>query len=216
MIRVQEDPDIEFRLEAGAQWIEIPLSWSGDAADWAAEAVDRALALRELAEPEAVRRLYIEGLAAFAEQTVARDRGDDVHLVGVYVLAPEQDVIPVTSAELACMPMDPEKGLDAFVEGLVLPSRERFGEPVVTTISTRNGDATRIKQLGIIDAPGDADGDETEQRVVTLVLVVWPGPVDGLATVLHAYFGSPVDAELCEDQFDELARSLTVTQVAAR
>jgi hypothetical protein len=202
------ESEFRFGVVGDERWIQLPVPLVGDAGDWAAGAVDRALAVREITETEAVRQLYIQSLAGLAETLVGRDRGEATELVGLYALTPERDVIPVTTAEVEITALDPREGLDRMAEDLVLPADQRFGDPDVSSFETASGDAIRVKQLAIV-------GDEGEQSVVTMVVFLWPGPMEGTALMMHAYFGSPVDAELYEEDLDALAASMTVTEVAA-
>ncbi len=77
-------------------------------------------------------------------------------------------------------------------------------------METAAGEAARLKQVAVVEA------DDGSSSAATMLAYVWPGPVEGTAVLLHAYFGSPVDAELYEGDLDELARSLTITEVLAQ
>ena len=198
-----------FTVLADGRWIALPTSWEGDAADWATEAVEAALTVRSIDEPPAVRQLYVQSLAGLGEQLASRDRGGN-ELVAAYALVPGTDIIPVTTAELELMGLEPGTTLEQVVEELVLPAEQRFIEPVVGELETAFGVAVRVKQVAVVEEASDGN-----HRAATLVLFVWPGPIEGTAVLLHAYFGSPVDAELFEQHLDDLARSLTVSEAVS-
>jgi hypothetical protein len=210
-----QEPGFAFEVQGDARWVQVPHPLVGDAGVWAAEVVQEGLRVRGVTEDEAVRMLYTQSLAGVAETISGRER-PGAELVGAYLLVPGDDLVPVTAAELEVVACDPALGVDGFAEGLVLPADQRFGDPGTDTIQTRNGEAVRIEQLAIREATAAAaaDGDQ-DQTVATLVAYVWPGPVAGSVVLLHAYFGSPVDAELCREPLDDLAGSLMVTEVAA-
>ncbi len=205
MTRVQES-GYTFTVEADGRWLALPTAWEGDAADWAGDLVDQALVARGVEEPAVVRQLYVQSLAGLGEQLASRDR-EGGRLVAAYALVPGEDIVPVTAAELEVLPLEPGMTHEHLADGLTLPQEQRYTDPQLDEFETEAGVALRVKQVAVVEEP---DG---RSSAATLVAFVWPGPVDGTAVLLHAYFGSPVHAELHEDELDDLARSLTVTEV---
>lgn len=185
------------------RWIELPVQGGQDPGDWAAEAVAEALALRGLVERPQVVELYTQTYAAVLEQLRERAEQDGAVVTAAFALVGDDDLLPVTVAELVVARLEPGQGVDAFVDALVVAPAERFGEPEVDEVPTASGPAVRLRQLRIVPgAPGD------EPSVQTSVVHVWPGPAEHLATMLTSWFGSPVDAETCGEALGEVVASL--------
>ncbi len=220
MSAADQDDQIVFELESSSDWLQVPLD-GVDPLEWATATVEQLVAGLGRQVPPAEQQIYQQTYAEVAVRARARAASEDETLVGTYLLLAEGDAVPVVSADLVLEPVDPEQGVDDLVEALMLPPSQRFGDPVVDELDTRSGPAVRIRQLGVVGpAAGTRDSgagdDDADDRVVTLVVVVWPGPLHGLATLLTATFGSPVDAELHAASVDDLAAGLRVTREPAR
>lgn len=194
LVSVQLDP----------RWIELPVRSGADSGDWAAGAVDRALAARERTERPGVRQLYVQTYAALVDQLRERADRPGSQLGAAWALVADADLLPVTVVEAALHLIDGERGLDGFVDQLVVAPGERFAAPDVTELETPAGPAVRVQQLRLV-GPREP---EDEQAVQTSLVYVWQGPEADTALTLTAWFDSPVEAELSRGVLDELAGSL--------
>lgn len=195
-------PNIGVLADMTQAGLEQPVRLPGDAGDWAQGAVHQALALRDRAEPPAVRHLYAQSYAALVEQLRGRADPPGSELGAAWALVAEGDLLPVTVVEAALHLLDEGQSLDAFVAQLVVAPQARFAAPDVIELHTSAGPAVRVQQLRVVDEPGPAE----EQSVQTSVVHVEPEP--GTALTLSAWSDSPVEAELSRAALDELAASL--------
>lgn len=196
---------LDLQVELDGQWVEVPVRDSQEAGEWAAEAVDRGLRLRGATAGAAVHRLYVQTYAALLEMLRSRqgEEGSDLLLLGAYAFAPGDDLLPWTTVEVSLAALPEGWAVDRLLDSLVAPEDQRFGDPGISDVGTRAGEATKVKQLLVVDA---ADG---EQEVHTSLLYVWALPEHPHAVVvMSAYFASAVDGELCEQAVDDLAASL--------
>lgn len=184
------------------RWIELPVREAVDSGEWAARAVDEALALRELREPAGVRHLYVQTYAALVDALRARTDVPGSQVGAAWALVAEADLLPVTVVEAALHLLEDGSTLDGFVEQAIAAPQDRFAPPDVTELSTAAGDALRVQQLRVVDEGG------AEPTVQTSVVHVWPGPEPDTALTLTAWFDSPVEAELSRELLDALAASL--------
>ena len=196
--------DLQVRLDP--RWVELPVGDDGDLDNWAASTVHDALVLRGRTETPAVRTLLVQAWAALVEQLRARPEAGLPVPSGAYALLSDEDLLPLTVAELTGHPLA-TGSFDAFVDALVVARSERFAEPELTEVTTGLGTAVRLQQLRVIE--GMADEDAT---VETSVVYAWPGPGQTCAFTLSAWFGSPVDAEVCRPVLDQLAASVRRVQ----
>jgi hypothetical protein len=185
-----------------SRWIELPVRNTVDSGEWATRAVDEALALRALVEPEAVRQLYVQTYAALVDQLRARADAPGSQVGAAWALLAEGDLLPVTVVEAALHLLDEGSSLDRLVEQAIAAPQQRFAPPDVSELSTAAGDAIRVQQLRVVDEAGD------DPTVQTSVMHVWPGPEPGTVLTLTAWFDSPVEAELSREPLDALAASL--------
>jgi hypothetical protein len=185
-----------------SRWIELPVRDAVDSGDWAAGAVDEALALRGLAEPAGVRHLYVQTYAALVDQLRARADVPGSQLGAAWALVADADLLPVTVVEATLHLLDEGSSLDRFVERAIAAPQQRFAHPDVTELSTAAGDAIRVQQLRVVDEAGD------DPTVQTSVMHVWRGPEPDTVLTLTAWFDSPVEAELSRERLDALAASL--------
>jgi hypothetical protein len=194
----------QLRVALDQRWIEFPVQAGVDVDTWAAQTTDAVLTARGIDPRPELRDLCRIGWARGLEDLRSRADADDSAIVGAFAFVPLDEVLPVVVVE-AFAALLGENSLDQFVESLIAPEHQRFGPPDVTDISTNAGDAVRLRQL-LIDETGP------EPTVQTSLGFVWPGPQTGTVIVLSALFGSPVEAELCNQPVDDLARSLTVVE----
>ena len=204
--------EMQLDVDLDARWLPVPLYTEHSPEEWGTEAVGLALSVREGLELSSPVRQVCEatyaGLLEVLRRRASQD-ADDVHLAAAYVFTPGEDVLPWTTVEFSATRLPEGLGVDRFVEDLVAPEDLRFGPPSVTDLQTRAGEAARVKQLLVVDAP---DGG---QEVHTSVVYVWQ--VEGsetTAVVMSSYFASAVDGELCEEALDELAASVRMEGVA--
>lgn len=184
------------------RWIELPVRDSVDSGEWAARAVEQALAERRLTEPAGVRHLYVQTYAALVDQLRARADVPGAQVGAAWALVADADLLPVTVVEAALHLLDEGGTLDAFVEQAIAAPQDRFAAPDVTELGTAAGTAVRVQQLRVVHEPAG------EPTVQTSVVHVWPGPAPDTALTLTAWFDSPVEAELSRDVLDALAASL--------
>lgn len=201
------DGEVAVSVQLDSRWVELPVRGGGEPGEWAARAVDELLRARDRALPRQERVVHEQTWAALLESLRARVDGGDVQLGAAYALLSDEDLLPVVVAEMAAVALT--TSIDGLVDSLVLPAERRFGEPAVETVATAAGDAVRLEQMVVVHRFDEAGADE-DPAVETSRFWVWPGPVEGTALVLSAWFSSPVDAELSGPLLDELAASVRV------
>lgn len=198
----ERDGGAEIRVALDERWVEFPVRDRVGALSWAAQTTDDVLAARGISGPPELlnlcRTAWTRGLEDLRRRA---DTGDSV-IFTAFGFVPLDEVLPVVVVETFAASHGDDT-LDRFVEDLVLPEYQRFGPPDVSELSTAAGDAVRLRQL-VIDDSG------AEPTVQTSLAYVWPGPQEGTVLLLSALFASPVEAELCTEPVDSLARSLTV------
>lgn len=194
-------PDAEVSVGLDARWIVLPVRGEQESTAWAQDAVDQALAVREVAVSGAARQLYVHTYVRLLESMRVRRFEPDREMAGAFALVSTEDLLPASVAEIWAVPMS-EGSHEDLLEALVVPAGDRFGDPIVTEVETGAGTALRLKQLLVLHG---ADGGSW---VETSVLHLWPGPTPASALLLSTYFGSAVDAEVYAEVYDELARSV--------
>lgn len=196
-----DEPDPAVVVELDDRWIALPVRADDDAGDWASDAVAQALQRRGWREPAAVTELYVQSYALLLERLRQRRDGDGDFLAAAYALVSQDDLLPVTAAEL--WGAGTELNIEQLADGLVLDRGERFGDPVIDELTSPAGDAIRLKQYVIVGVAGCV-----EQSVQISVVYLWPGPVSGTTVLLTAWFPSVADGELYESDLEALASSL--------
>jgi hypothetical protein len=202
--------DLVVRLDAG--WIELPVTSDQDSGDWAKEAVAQGLKVRGVEVSGATRSLYTQAWAAVLDNLRTRADAGDSMIVSAYGLVPGTDLLPVTIVEAHVAVLTDGRGVDGLVEDLVAPEESRFGPPDVSTSDSPAGQAVRLKQLLVVEGSSGTDG-QNGQVVHTSLAHIWPGPEEGTAILMTAYFDSPMDAELCLHEVDALAGSLDFAEL---
>lgn len=195
-------PGTTLSVALDPRWIELPVRDAVDSGEWAARAVDEALALRGLDEPRGVRHLYVQTYAALVDALRARADVPGSQIGAAWALVADADLLPLTVVEAALHLLDEGDTLDGFVEQAVAAPADRFAPADVSELSTAAGTALRVQQLRVVDEPG------TDPTVQTSVAMVWPGPEADTALTLTAWFDSPMEAELSREVLDALAASL--------
>lgn len=198
---MDNDGPVVLEVEVDPRWLELPVRSAVETDAWALGAIQEALALRGATENAAVRHLYVQTYAAVVEDL--RERAVQHGLVGAYALIGDEDLLPVTVAELAVHSREEALSIDAAVNSLVVAPSQRFSEPEVVEVRTDFGPAVRLQQLRIVD-----EGAGQDPTVQTSVVHVWLGPTDHHMTTLSSWFGSPVDAETSREVLQALAVSL--------
>lgn len=186
-------------VQLDSAWLELPVRAQQDSGDWAVEAVDRALEERGQVAPASVRHLYVQAYAVLVDRLRERADAPGYQLGAAWALLADADLLPVTVVEAAAHLVEDGRGVDGFVEALVVAPHERFAPPDVQELATGSGPAVRLQQLRLVD-----------DEVHTSVVYVWPGPADDVVVTLTAWYSSPVEAELSRERVDALAASLQV------
>ena len=199
------DLDVSIRLDP--RWIDIPVRDDSDLWTWASAAVEDGLRIRGLSEPPHIKRAFIQGFIELAQKARQYAVGMGGETMAAYILAPRQDMLPVTTVKLESALRVPDTTLERAAEEVVLPEAARFGDPILQEMETANGPAVKLKQFAIVD---DDSQDGSEQQVHTVLVYLWLGPTPDLLVFVRAWFASPVEAELAEEALDELASSISV------